>query len=290
MFGEGARKHRENNQWEETNPQRRNGQVRILGGTTIFVFSRQGLVFTASPCIAWQVARDLWHLLEKTRLRFHRRKRNVPSKARPTMLAFPSNTTTKIPPKARGAEGCDAGRSRLYVEAMPFHTTKHVHAAESTFSFFFCITKAESIYYFIHCVPQRRKEGILTKKKKRSRQTSCLAIIRFSPFSLQWQYKGNNERTKNKEIFTRTWVWGLVLRVCVCAVCVCEMFVWLLVHVSTNFYGGCVRCVRWNNVRLVTNDFCLHNTGFKTLIYTASKTFRWFFVLALVSTEKSPTS
>ena len=56
------------------------------------------------------------------------------------------------------------------------------------------------------------------------------------------------------------------------------MFVWLLVHVSTNFYGGCVRCVRWNNVRLVTNDFCVHNTGFKTLIYTASKTFRWFFV------------
>ena len=47
-----------------------------------------------------------------------------------------------------------------------------------------------------------------------------LAIIRFSPFSRQWQYKGNNERTKNKEIFTRTWVWGLVLRVCVC-VCVC---------------------------------------------------------------------
>ena len=40
---------------------------------------------------------------------------------------------------------------------------------------------------------------------------------------------------------------------CVCAVYVCEMFVWLLVYVSTNFYDGCVRCVRWNNVRLVTN-------------------------------------
>ena len=51
--------------------------------------------------------------------------------------------------------------------------------------------------------------------RKRSRQTSWLAIIRFLPFSLQWQYKGNNERTKNKEIFTRTWVWGFVLRVCV---------------------------------------------------------------------------
>ena len=50
---------------------------------------------------------------------------------------------------------------------------------------------------------------------------------------------------------------------CVCAVCVCEMFVWLLVHVSTNFYGGCLRLKQC----LVTNDFCLHNTGFKTLIY-----------------------
>ena len=49
---------------------------------------------------------------------------------------------------------------------------------------------------------------------QRSRRTSCLAIIRFSPFSCQRQYKENNERTK-KEIFTRTWVWGLVLRVCV---------------------------------------------------------------------------
>ena len=70
-------------------------------------------------------------------------------------------------------------------------------------------------------------------QRKRSRQTSCLATIRFSPFSRQWQYNGNNERTKNKEIFTRTWVWGLVLRVCVgsvrvwnaqCAVCVCEPY------------------------------------------------------------------
>ena len=40
------------------------------------------------------------------------------------------------------------------------------------------------------------------------------SILILLPFFL-WQYKGNNERTKNKEIFTRTWVWGLVLRVCV---------------------------------------------------------------------------
>ena len=46
----------------------------------------------------------------------------------------------------------------------------------------------------------------------------------FALFSSRWQYKGNNEKTKKKEIFTRTWVWGIVLRVCVCAVCVCEMF------------------------------------------------------------------
>ena len=111
----------------------------------------------------------------------------------------------------------------------------------------------------------------------------------FAPFLVSGNTKGTT-----KEPRTRKYLQGLECEVlcweCVCAVCVCEMFVWLLVHVSTNFYGGCVRCVRWNNVRLVTNDFCLHNTGFKTLIYTASKTFRWFFVLALVSTEKSPTS
>ena len=32
VFGEGARTHWENNQWEEWNPQRRNGPVRTLGG------------------------------------------------------------------------------------------------------------------------------------------------------------------------------------------------------------------------------------------------------------------
>ena len=29
---------------------------------------------------------------------------------------------------------------------------------------------------------------------------------------------------------------------------------WLLVHVSASFYDGCVRCMCWNKVRLVTND------------------------------------
>ena len=31
----------------------------------------------------------------------------------------------------------------------------------------------------------------------------------FTNFMVGKYYKGNNERTKNKEIFTRTWVWGL---------------------------------------------------------------------------------
>ena len=93
VFGEGARKHWENNQGEESNPQGQNGRARENPGRhRHFVFSRPGLAFTASPCIAWQVARDRWHLLERARLRFHRRKRSVPSKARPTMLAFTSNT------------------------------------------------------------------------------------------------------------------------------------------------------------------------------------------------------
>ena len=90
-FGEGARKHWENNQCEISNPPGQNGRARENPGRhRHFVFSRPGLAFTASPCIAWQVARDRWHLLERARLRFHRRKRSVPSKARPTMLAFPS--------------------------------------------------------------------------------------------------------------------------------------------------------------------------------------------------------
>ena len=75
MFGEGARKHWENKQCEESNPQGRNGRAwENPGRHRHFVISRPGLAFIASPCIAWQVARDRWHLLERARLRFHRRK------------------------------------------------------------------------------------------------------------------------------------------------------------------------------------------------------------------------
>ena len=91
MFGEGARKHWENNQCEESNPPGQNGRARENPGRhRHFVLSRPGLAFTASSCIAWQVAGDRWHLLERARLRFHWRKRSAPSKARPTMLAFTS--------------------------------------------------------------------------------------------------------------------------------------------------------------------------------------------------------
>ena len=91
VFGEGARKHWENNQCEESNPPGQNERARENPGRhRHFVFSRPGLAFTASSCIAWQVARDRWHLLERAWLRFYRRKRSVPSKARPTMLAFTS--------------------------------------------------------------------------------------------------------------------------------------------------------------------------------------------------------
>ena len=72
VFGEGARKHWENNQCEESNPPGQKGRARSNPGRhRHFVFSRPGLAFTASPCIAWQVARDRWHLLERARLRFH---------------------------------------------------------------------------------------------------------------------------------------------------------------------------------------------------------------------------
>ena len=60
VFGEGARKH-----WENNNSARN----RIFSVETDklepranrhFVFSRPALAFTASPCIAWQVARDFF--------------------------------------------------------------------------------------------------------------------------------------------------------------------------------------------------------------------------------------
>ena len=65
----------------------------------------------------------------------------------------------------------------------------------------------------------------------------------FRPFLVSDNTKGTT-----KEPRTRKYLQGLECEVlcweCVCAVCVCEMFVWLLVHVSTNFYDGCVCCVR----------------------------------------------
>ena len=73
----------------------------------------------------------------------------------------------------------------------------------------------------------------------------------FSSVAIQREQRKNQEQGNIYK--------GLSVRSCaesVCAVCVCEMFVWLLVHASTNFYGGCVRCVRWNNVRpnCIAND------------------------------------
>ena len=90
-------------------------------------------------------------------------------------------------------------------------------------------------YFYSSCYP----------KKNRADRTHVFAIIGFSPFSRQWQYKGKSERTKKKRNYKDLSVrcWG-----CICVVCVCEMFVWLLAHVSTSFHDGCVRCVRWNNV------------------------------------------
>ena len=93
--------------------------------------------------------------------------------------------------------------------------------------------------------------------RKRSRQTSCLAIIRFSPFSRQWQYKGNNERTKNMEIFTRTWVWGLVLRECVPSV-----LVWN-VRVTSS---ACIYQLLWWVRALCALKQC--TTGHKRFLFT----------------------
>ena len=98
VFGEDARTHWEHNQHArnrilnvETNENELEPWAvppfRLLSAGPCLHLS---FTITASPCIAWQVARDRWHLLERARLHFHRPKRSVPSKARPTMLAFPS--------------------------------------------------------------------------------------------------------------------------------------------------------------------------------------------------------
>ena len=76
----------------------------------------------------------------------------------------------------------------------------------------------------------------------------------FAPFS---SVAIQREQRKNQEqgnIYKDLSVRSCAESVCVCAVYVCEMFVWLLVYVSTNFYDGCVRCVHWNNVRPVCDQ------------------------------------
>ena len=67
---------------------------RTLGGTAISSSLDRALhAFTASPCIVWQVARDRWHLLERARLRFHRRKRSALERAR---LRFHRRKTERV--------------------------------------------------------------------------------------------------------------------------------------------------------------------------------------------------
>ena len=65
-------------------------------------------------------------------------------------------------------------------------------------------------------IEQKKVETIFQlSQEKRSRRTSCFChnpiFALFSSVAIQ----RDNERTKNKEIITWTWVWGLVLRVCV---------------------------------------------------------------------------
>ena len=77
---------------------------------------------------------------------------------------------------------------------------------------------------------------------RHSRRTSCFCQ---NPIFALFLVSGNTKVT-TKEPRTRNylqkpdcdvlWWW------CLCVVCVCEIFLWLLVHVSTKFDDRCVRC------------------------------------------------
>ena len=107
-------------------------------------------------------------------------------------------------------------------------------------------------------------------QEKHIRRTSCfLPLSDFRPFLLR-QCKGNNEKPRTKK-----YLQGLECEVlcweCVCAVCVCEMFVWLLVHVSTNFYDR----IMANNIRSV----CCVFLGKIGILSTSVVQWSVFFVL-----------
>ena len=50
------------------------------------------------------------------------------------------------------------------------------------------------------CELWRMRTGSIIPRKHNRRTSFFFAIIRFSPSSLQWQYKGNNQQTKNKKV------------------------------------------------------------------------------------------
>ena len=75
-----------NNQYEESNPQRRNGRARTLGGTAISSVARPCLHCVTVHCLA--SSQKSMTSPRKGATSFPSTKRRVPSKARPTMLEF----------------------------------------------------------------------------------------------------------------------------------------------------------------------------------------------------------
>ena len=78
----------------------------------------------------------------------------------------------------------------------------------------------------------------------------------FRPFLVSGSTKGTRKGTKNKEIFTRTWVWGLVLRVRVRSV-----RVWNVRVTST----ACIYQLLWVGACVTTRAFSLPKDRLSTL-------------------------
>ena len=98
------------------------------------------------------------------------------------------------------------------------------------------------------------------------------------------------KRNQEQRLYTQWSVktrWSIVR---VVWMCVNGVLVWTWVTDYSVSLCECVLCACLNSVRLATNDFCFHKTGFKTWMYIASRMFRWCFDRQCTSTLKSESS
>ena len=125
-----------------------------------------------------------------------------------------------------------------------------------------------------------KKRACSKKKKiqqKHCRQTATFNLNQFSSFCSSEVYKGSYTMKQDRQTYmleVRNLARGLKLSVIMTTVCVNSSAYDTYYDIRTTIYvlryvlllrvRACIACECWNNVRFVTNDFCLHNTGFKT--------------------------